>query len=530
MWDYLIITASNALQAQAYKTQLDLRRELGELPQVRNCLVVADLEGKRVGSGGSTLQCLIEVLNRHSGSAEEVLSRLRILIVHAGGDSRRLPAYGPCGKIFVPIPDASGSKLPPTLFDRLVPPFLSYPENAPGRGQIVVAAGDALILLDDSKVDFAYPGITAIGAPASPEEGSRHGLFCVGQASAIRRFLQKPSIAEQETLGAIGTEGKVALDVGVMSMDGEAAAKLLDAFGVERDASGEYRFSASGLFRLLSSGIDLYVEICCALGAETEPEDYVRAAHSAGSKWSVEALVEIYSKLHQIPFHVCMVPECEFLHFGSTRQLIESGLELIRRDSGSLPSNSAIVLNTAAGGSDLQGSNFWVEGCQIAAPLHLQGGNVVVGVQVSSPTTLPFGACLDVLQGRSRSGRSVWFVRCYGIGDSFKSATGPGATFCGIPVLSWLELAGFCADDVWTEGEIEKDRNLWSAKMFPGVSEASDYREWLWMFTPSRATEALKKAFYQADRYSMAEMAVRADQSAFYSARLAIWNARSGMA
>jgi hypothetical protein len=57
-WDYLILTASNDAQAQAYQRQLGLRRELGLLPQVRETRVVADLEGRRIGSGGSTLYCL----------------------------------------------------------------------------------------------------------------------------------------------------------------------------------------------------------------------------------------------------------------------------------------------------------------------------------------------------------------------------------------------------------------------------------------------------------------------------------------
>ena len=57
-WDYLIVTASNVLQASAYEAQLRLRREHGLLAEVREVLVVPDLEGKRIGSGGSTLQCL----------------------------------------------------------------------------------------------------------------------------------------------------------------------------------------------------------------------------------------------------------------------------------------------------------------------------------------------------------------------------------------------------------------------------------------------------------------------------------------
>src|SRR5439155_23284548 len=111
-WDYLILTASNAEQARAYEGQLRLRRDLGQLTRVREALVVADPEGKRVGSGGSTLFSLAAVLER-----EPRLEGLRILIVHAGGDSRRLPAYSPCGKIFVPVPGQSQSALGLTLFD-----------------------------------------------------------------------------------------------------------------------------------------------------------------------------------------------------------------------------------------------------------------------------------------------------------------------------------------------------------------------------------------------------------------------------
>lgn len=113
-WHYLILTAANEDQAVAYEAQIRTRRESGQLTEVRDTLVVADPQGRRVGSGGSTIQCLLEVLRRETAggrdipdfaAAETVLRGLRILIVHAGGDSRRLPAYSPCGKIFVPLPE-----------------------------------------------------------------------------------------------------------------------------------------------------------------------------------------------------------------------------------------------------------------------------------------------------------------------------------------------------------------------------------------------------------------------------------------
>src|SRR5689334_1550779 len=136
-WDYLILTASNPEQARAYEAQLSLRRELGLLTRVRETMVVADPEAKRVGSGGSTLFSLARVVAR-----EPRLESLRILIVHAGGDSRRLPAYSPCGKIFVPVPGHSQSALGLTLFDRLVPSFLDLPAGPAGAGQVVVTSGD----------------------------------------------------------------------------------------------------------------------------------------------------------------------------------------------------------------------------------------------------------------------------------------------------------------------------------------------------------------------------------------------------
>ena len=69
MWNYLIITASNDQQAAGYRSQLDLRLKLGLLPEVDNVLVVADPGGRRVGSGGSTLFCLIEVLRHQAGGS-----------------------------------------------------------------------------------------------------------------------------------------------------------------------------------------------------------------------------------------------------------------------------------------------------------------------------------------------------------------------------------------------------------------------------------------------------------------------------
>ena len=221
--------------------------------------------------------------------------------------------------------------LPPALFDRLVPAFLALPAGPPGRGQVVVAAGDALIHFDAGSVEFSQPGLIALGCYATPEEASRHGVFCMGADGTVSKYLQKPSIETQRAAGAMDARGRTPLDMAVMHLDAATAAVLLSAFGVEPAGAGGLDFTPQARRQILEHGLDLYREICCALGCDATLEHYTSSVRSSGSTWNEELLVQVFPALSAIPFHVQIVPECRFLHFGSTRQLIESGLA---RDGG----------------------------------------------------------------------------------------------------------------------------------------------------------------------------------------------------
>ena len=524
-WDYLIVTASNAVQARAYDAQIRLRQRLGLLPRVGRAVIVPDVDDKRLGSGGATLGALARVLNlersrQQESGAEGILRKLRILIVHAGGDSMRLPAYGPCGKIFVPLPDRPEDALPATIFDRLVPAFLLLPEGAPGRGQIVVAAGDALMHWDISSLRFAHSGITMLGCRATPEEASRHGVYCLGEDDSITRYLQKPSEAEQERAGAIGLAGEAVLDIGVMSMDAAAAARLMKVFDAG-DAGSAREWIAHG-------GLDLYREICCAMGSATTLEHYVSSARAGGSTWQEERLARLYPGLREIPFHAHVLPHCRFLHFGFTEQLARSGLAMLEQDHGLRPAGSLVsVNNLIAEAAIVAGPDSWVEGCRISAPLQLAGKNVVVGVDIDAPLSLPPEACLEVLGGRDRRGDGVWFTRLYGVRDTFKDSIPEGGLFCGQPLADWISAVGIDADQVWLETPDHSDRTLWNARVFPAETSRGGFRRWLWMCAPGEATPAEKRAYNAADRYSAAEIALLADQRAFHSRRLENWAGQS---
>jgi galactokinase/mevalonate kinase-like predicted kinase len=451
---------------------------------------------------------------------EQVLGELRILIVHAGGDSRRLPAYSACGKLFIPMPGENDSAVCLSLFDRQLPTYLALPEPMQGRGQVVITSGDVLLRFDPTQVKFRKQGVTGLACYAHPQQASRHGVFCCGQDDEVRLYLQKPSIAEQKEKAAIDAYGQSCLDIGVMHFDAATAVQLLHLFGARLEKGGCLAFAGKRGQAVIEHGLDFYREICCAMGRETSPDHHIRSAHESGSKWTGTMLGELFETLSAIPFNVQLLKHCEFLDFGMNRSIINSGTRLLQEDQGISHLQTCLDINNeiTAGGA-IQGSTGWVEGCRIRTPLALGGDNVVVGIDVEEPLSLPAGACLDVIRGRDPADADVWFVRCYGVDDAFKEPVDEGAIFCGTPLLTWLKKVGANEEELWSAGTERKDRTIWSAQLFPAVKQPVEYRRWLWMFDPAHASEGQRQAWRSARRYSLEQILTLADHKGFYERR-----------
>ena len=117
-WDYVILTASNEEQAAAYQAQIDARLAAGCLPQETAYRVLPDPDGKRVGSGGATFH-VMKYLSEQEES-EHFFRGKRILVIHSGGDSKRVPQYSACGKLFSPVPRELPDGRRSTLFDEFM--------------------------------------------------------------------------------------------------------------------------------------------------------------------------------------------------------------------------------------------------------------------------------------------------------------------------------------------------------------------------------------------------------------------------
>ena len=171
-WDYLVLTASNEEQARTYREQIDHRLSQGRLPAGTHYAVLPDPDGKRVGSGGATLHVLdyIAGKEREKGrEAEKLFQGLRILVIHSGGDSKRVPQYSACGKLFSPVPRELPNGFGSTLFDEFVIGMSGVPSRIP-EGMLVLS-GDVLLLFNPLQIDFNARGAAAISMKEKVETG-----------------------------------------------------------------------------------------------------------------------------------------------------------------------------------------------------------------------------------------------------------------------------------------------------------------------------------------------------------------------
>ena len=396
MFDVIVITAANEAQAAGYREQVAWRRANGFFDDRTDVLVVPDPGGRRVGSFGATLNVLVELANRVKG---DPFAGRRILICHSGGDSRRTPAYTALGKAFTPLPCTTPDGRPLALFDLIVREADRLP--APKCGQMLVLSGDVLITVDPCGVDFSRPGLTGVAWFAEMAQGSRHGVYVssnevsAGTCRPVADFLQKPSAAEASAAGAVDGLGRVAVDTGILSFDPSLCRALL-AFARKNRR-----------WLVTAPCLDVYEHFTYALIGKGE-----------------DRLARAFS---DTPFHVNVVPFCEFFHMGSSRELLAgitgpsptaAAHEFRNGVCADAPKAQAFVFNGCAD-APIRGRGGFVEGCWLAAGASLGGENILTGVprECSVPIRLPKETglvCLPI-------GAKDWTAVAYHLDDNFKT-------------------------------------------------------------------------------------------------------------
>ena len=472
-FDIIVLTAANEAQAQGYREQLAWRRENGLLDPSTRTLVITDPGGRRVGSLGATLNVLAELSGEIAGH--------RILICHSGGDSRRTPAYAAQGKVFTPVPTTGAGGQPLALFDLILRTVSALP--APDGGHVLVTSGDVLLTFDHASVDFSKPGITGVAYFGPVERGSRHGVYVPSGFGAnplrtecvpVADFLQKPSESEARACGAVDPFGHVAVDTGLVSLDPATCARLLEIAGAKKK---------TGLLADIVSGacpaLDLYEELTMAVAPRFDEARFLERFVAARGRDAVHSrrMRAFYRGLRGVPFHVNIVPYCEFFHIGSSRELLAgfSGLSRTAQTYGFANGSGTSITSGGESGRafifnsriacPLKTGNALIESVHaLGCPeLELAGENIITGLppEASVRIRLPQGIGLVCLPVGARG----WAAVAYGLSDDFKTPFGgtKPCLFLNAPIEDWLTRVRMKPAKVW-QGD-EKD-GLWRARLW----------------------------------------------------------------
>eukprot|EP01052_Picozoa_sp_SAG31_P047233 SAG31_NODE_9365_length_1289_cov_1.726891_2_plen_191_part_01 len=145
-WDTIVITAADTAQKKAYEDQITLAQENKTLPssEAVDWVVVADPPGAKIGPGGATMFVLSELNRKY----EDNFHDKKVMIIHAGGYSQRLPSMSVCGKIFAALPVVLGEDhVPCSMLQLKLSMFCDLPTNMiPG---VFVTCADDILLFED---------------------------------------------------------------------------------------------------------------------------------------------------------------------------------------------------------------------------------------------------------------------------------------------------------------------------------------------------------------------------------------------
>lgn len=366
----------------------------------------------KLGSGGGTTWLLTQAYENEMAHSDannqktfdEWLSSEKRLLLHAGGQSRRLPAYAPSGKVLTPVPVfrwERGQRLSQDLLSLQIPLYKKIMDAAPSSLHTMIVSGDVLIRTTQPLQPIPEADVVCYGLWLGPEIAKNHGVFVSScdTPSVLKCMLQKPSPA---TLGTIQKDHYYLTDIGIWLLSDKAVKVLMSH-------KGEY---------------DLYSEFGGAMGTEPTLND--------------EAVKEL--KVAILP-----LSGGEFYHFGTSHELLSSTLAIqnLVNDQRLIMHHSrkphpCIFIQNSITKKAVDSSNeeVWIENSYISEGWSISQKNIITGVPKNNwNITLAPGQCIDIVP----MGETQYVVRPYGFNDHFAGEEQQRPQF---PIVDNIDEAG----------------------------------------------------------------------------------------
>ena len=361
--------------------------------------------GHRLGSGGGTSWLLMEAMKGDKAETfDEWLAKEKRILVHAGGQSKRLPSYAVSGKVLMPLPVfrwERGQKLSQNLLSVQLPLYEKMMQMAPENIHTMIVSGDVLIRATQPLQAIPQADVVCYGLWLDASVAKNHGVFVSDRRSpsVLKQMLQKPSV---KTLSELQKDHFYLTDIGVWMLSDKAVRLLMERSIVgnpieTRETRISCHYSPSDF-----KEYDLYSEFGCALGTDPSIPD---------------------SELSELSVAIVPLSGGEFYHFGTSQEMISSTLRLqnLVNDQREImhldrkPHPSIFVQNAVTKiPFTEENTNIWVENSYIGEKWHLTHDHVITGVPENDwEISLEPGECIDVVP----VGDSDYEIRRYHIDE-----------------------------------------------------------------------------------------------------------------
>lgn len=446
----------------------------------------SDPADKQLGSGGGTTWLLNACKDNENSelSISDWLKKDKRIILHAGGQSRRLPSYATSGKVLTPIPVfrwERGQKLNQTLLSLQVPLYEKIMVKAPERLRTLIASGDVYIRANEALQNIPDADVVCYGLWVDASLAKNHGVFVSDRAKPdeLDFMLQKPSI---EQLGKLNQTHFFLMDIGIWLLSDRAMELLM-----KRSKNGDEFVK-----------YDLYSDFGLALGEHPQIED---------------------NEINKLKVAILPLPGGEFYHYGTSRELISSTLAVqnrvrdqraimhrkVKPHPAMFVQNAIVEIKLTADNSEL-----WIENSYIGSNWKLNNKHILTGIlQNNWSLELPVGTCIDI----APYGQTKYAVRPYGFEDAFRGASNDvTTTFLGQPIGKWLKERNIL---------IEKFEDIQDAPIFALLEKTEDIELVLRWMISAPALGAGERLWKEAEKVSANQILMNANMERLIAQRTA---------
>jgi len=356
--------------------------------------------GHRLGSGGGTTWLLQQTYRcekdeeRDSFADEDFLSWLSLekrILIHAGGQSKRLPSYAVSGKVLMPVPVfrwERGQRLSQDLLSLQLPLYEKIMAIAPESIHTMVVSGDVLIRATQPLQPIPEVDVVCYGLWLDASVARNHGVFVSDRRtpSVLKRMLQKPSV---QTLGDLQKDHFYLTDIGIWLLSDRAVALLMQRSHTSDTSQTSPTSPTSPTSQTSPTSLkeyDLYSDFGRCLGTDPILDD---------------------PELRELSVAILPLAGGEFYHFGTSREMISSTMRLqnLENDQRKImhidrkPHPSIFVQNAVMEiAFTEENTNIWIENSHVGRHWQLSHDHIITGVPENDwQLSLEPGECIDVV-------------------------------------------------------------------------------------------------------------------------------------